>query len=683
MRNGVAGCCLVASLIAGCGGGISDGAQGPSSGSGSTVASHTHVAADYHSVVQQLYIAYFGRPADPTGLANFAAELDRAHASNGIQALTAAYPTNPAIRAVVDTFGTSEESRTLYPGDTTSFITAIYKNVLGRTPDAEGLNFWVTAVDQRGLSRANASLSIMAGALANQTAQGQADASLINRRVSAGSTFTSSLSTPALVNAYRGNAAAAIARDMLGTITPSSDAAAVQAAIAATLPLLTEATTPPAAGDLPQPVAGTSPTTMSCADGPNYQCSGSSVLRTENGVLLTNSGVQVHGRSTSDLAIPNPNLTNALGLAATTEGVAEVRLAKSASGTVSNAAFLLRNLGLSWDGRTERPDIVEAFRTTAGRTQLASNGALIFSALPPNTDLTFYNFATLGLGATQANYANNAYFPRSIPSRCEPGTATCPTVETSGIQSTAGDWRTGGTTPDSAGVLRLHEDGDVHAGDGNPGPGGSPTVLPGGTGPGVPFPGSKGYRQLFNWGYQHANLSTWLSQDTVLLADWGATGDEHNKTRRGVVAHGNVSDPVSVPASGTASYTGIVYGWNGRSGPIDPDVFRGTATITVDFATRRVNLSFTNVATYDAADTPVTMPGYVAAAAGPTGTNVANYFTGRVATTAFAGGLSGRFFGPVVSTGSGAGPAEIAGTLTLTGASGGTTMVGGFIGRKQ
>lgn len=682
MRYGLAGCCVAASLIAGCGGGVSDSAQAPGSSSTPTFAAHSHVATDYHAAVQQLYIAYFGRPADPAGLANFAAELDRAHAPNDVRALAAAYGTNPSVKALVDSFGTSAESRALYPGDTASFITAIYRNVLNRAPDAEGLNFWVTAVDQGGLSHANASLSIVAGAMANQTPQGQADAVLINRRLNAGSSFTALLSTPELVNTYRGDNAAAVARDMLASITQSSDGAAVQAAISATLPLLAQATSAPAAGDIPQPISGAS-MTMACVDGPDFQCSGSSVLRTENGVSVSNSAVQVLGRSTSDLATPNPTFTNAFGLAPATQGTAEVRLAKTGSGTVLSKALILRNLGLSWDGRVERPEIVEAFRTVQGRTQLAPNGALTLGVLPASSDLAFYNFATAGTNATQANYANNAYFPRSEPSRCEQGVSPCPTVETTGIQSAAGDWRTGGASPDSAGVLRLHEDGDVHAGNGLPGPNGTPTVLPGGNGIGVPFPGSKGYRQLFTWSYQYANLSNWLSQDTVMLADWGATADEHNKNRRGLVAFGNVTDPASIPASGTATYSGIVYGWHGNGTPTDPAVFRGSATITVDFATRRVHLSMRNVATHDAAATPVTLPSYVAAAAGSIGTNAANYFTGRVGTTAFAGGIGGRFFGPVTATGTAVGPAEVAGTLTLTGTTGGTTIIGGFIGRKQ
>lgn len=227
-------------LLVACGGGreTSQDTARPGTGTGSLTAPHTFVSADYHTAVQQLYVAYFGRPADPTGLSNFAAELDAAHAPNDIQLLNAAYNSDPRIRSLIDSFGFSSESRALYTGDTASFITAIYLNVLNRMPAAEGLDFWVSAIDQRGLSRGAASFSIMAGALANASPQGRLDALLINRRIAAATGFTASLSSESLVNAYRGSIAAALARNMLSTIVESSDMPAIQSAIDSTLPLL-------------------------------------------------------------------------------------------------------------------------------------------------------------------------------------------------------------------------------------------------------------------------------------------------------------------------------------------------------------------------------------------------------------------------------------------------------------
>jgi hypothetical protein len=426
--------------------------------------------------------------------------------------------------------------------------------------------------------------------------------------------------------------------------------------------------------------------TMSCVDGPTYQCSGGNIIKSDNGVALTSSGVQAYGKSTSDLADPNPNGSGAFGLALSSGGVAEIRLAKNSSGTISDPAVLLSNLGLTWDGKTERPQIVETFKTTQGRVQLDARGALTFVALPPSSDLSFYDYAVKSTAGTQQNYANNRYFPRTDPSRCDPP-SPCPTTETTGLHYYPGDWRTGGSTPDTADVGRVHGDGDVHAGDGRPAPDGSRTILPGGNGPGVPFPGSKGYRALELWSFQHANLASWATQDTVQIGEWGAL-NEHNKNRRGIVAFGAVTDPASVPATGSATYSGIAYGLYHVPNPADalkdPSSFRGTATVTVNFATREVIVTIDKTVTSGTAGTAVPVALRAVTTMGAAGTNAANYLTGLVDNGTLKGGLSGRHFGPVVATGtSGQGPAEIGGAFSLSNSTTGAVALGGFIARKQ
>lgn len=423
---------------------------------------------------------------------------------------------------------------------------------------------------------------------------------------------------------------------------------------------------------------------MSCVDGSNFQCSGNSLIRTENGVALTRSGVQVYGKSTSDLATPIVVKTSASGFTLDSGGLAEIRLGKDSTGAVILPALVLTNLGLSWDGRTERPPIIETLRTTPGRVQPNASGALTFSALPDSSDLGFYNFATLGVNATQANYANNIYFPRSgNPSRCGPDMSSCPQTETSGVRNTPGDWRSGGGTPDWAGGARLHEDGDIHAGNGIPGTDGSVTILPGGNGIGVPFPGSKGYREFSNWAMQYANLTSWVTQDTVLIEEWSALGNEHNKNRRGIVTFGAVTDPATVPTNGTATYTGFVHGWYGRGTLDEPPVYRGAATVTVDFATRLVTIRVQNTATFDSAGATVPATFSASTRMGAAASINANYLTGTVDNGTASGGISGRLFGPVVTSGtSGAGPAEIGGAFRMANGSG-VAIVGGFIARKQ
>lgn len=423
---------------------------------------------------------------------------------------------------------------------------------------------------------------------------------------------------------------------------------------------------------------------MSCVDGAGYQCSGPAIIHTDNGVTLTSSGVQVHGKSTSDLAARIANTATASGFALASGGVAEMRIGKTAAGAVSNVALLLSNFGISWDGKNERPQIIETFSPTAGRVQLASNGAITSAPLPGSSDLSFFDFATKGAAATQANYANNRYFPRTGPSRCGANaTGPCPTAETSGITYAAGNWRTGGGIPDVTSAARLHEDGDMHAGNGVPAADGSVTILPGGSGVGVPFPGSKGYRGFDNFGFQYANLTKWISQDTVQIDEWSNTANEHNQNRRGVIAFGDVSDNASaIPASGSASYSGIVRGWYSRNAAEEPTSFRGTATMRADFATRKVTVEVQNVTTDDAAATPIATAAFTATTTmGAAGSNAANYLTGAVDNGKIKGGIGGRYFGPSVA--GGAGPAEAGGTFSLSDAATGEALIGGFVARKQ
>ena len=432
---------------------------------------------------------------------------------------------------------------------------------------------------------------------------------------------------------------------------------------------------------LPAAVPADASTVMACVDGPAYQCSGA-VLRTDNGVILSSSGVQVYGKSTSDLLANNPNVASATGLALASGGSAEMRIVKDAN-SISNPALILRNLGISWDGRTERPPIVETFNPTQGRTILNANGTISNAPLPDSSDLSFYDYATKGPDATQANYANNRYFPRANnPSRCPAGTppASCLSAETIGAQFFAGDWRTGGTIPDISDAERLHEDGDIHAGNGIPGPNNSVTILPGGSGVGVPFPGSKGFRAVQNFSFRYANMAKWATQDGVNIVEWNTT-NEHNQMRRGVVTYGDVTPPAAVPTTGTATYTGTVRAWYAADKNSDAVPFLASATMTVDFATRQVTIAVQNVRTDDAAGTPIPVTFQATAWTGAAGSNVANYLTGTVdAGGGLKGGISGRYFGPVAA---GSAPTEAGAAFSLENAATGQTMIGGFIAKKQ
>ncbi len=426
----------------------------------------------------------------------------------------------------------------------------------------------------------------------------------------------------------------------------------------------------------PPPPGG--PMTMSCADGAGWQCSGDAILGTSNGVALMRSGVQVYGRSTSDLLPVNPNVSDATGLAPASGGIGEMRVRKDANAAVNSVAMLLSNLGIRWDGLTDRPMIIETFNPTAGRVSLNAQGALANAALPPSSDLTYYDYALRGTGATRANYANNRYFPRSAPPRCDPG--WCVSAETSGAQFGAGGWRSGGTDADTAQALRYHEDGDIHAGDGQPDANGNPTWLPGGNGFGVPVPGSKGYRTLLLRSYRYANLAAWTTQDTHNIVEWGGV-NEHNKNRKGYTAFGDTTDPALVPTSGGANYSGVAHGRYAPNGTTESVGFVATVTLNVNLATRTVAVTLQGAVRDDGTGAAVPASFSANVTLGSAGN--ANHLTGPASSSTLSGGLGGRLFGPVAGGGSGTAPAEIGGAFTLTNSGTNAIAIGGFIARKQ
>jgi len=199
-------------------------------------------AIDYAGVVQQLYVTYFGRPADYFGLQNFEAQLAALNAPTNLSDLSAAVQANPTsgLAQLVNSFSVSTESTNLYGSDNTEigvskFVEAIYLNLLGRAPDVDGWKFWTDAILSGNLSRANAAAAIADGALHNTTTQGLADAATINNKVTVATNFTNALDTVAEINGFSGDTAAATARSLLANVTNVTDPAAYQATVESTI----------------------------------------------------------------------------------------------------------------------------------------------------------------------------------------------------------------------------------------------------------------------------------------------------------------------------------------------------------------------------------------------------------------------------------------------------------------
>ena len=83
----------------------------------------------------EMYVAYFNRAPNAVGLDYWASRL-----TEGM-----------TLQDIAKSFFAQPETMATYPSDmpVTDFVTQVYHNVLGRAPDASGLNYWVQRARER------------------------------------------------------------------------------------------------------------------------------------------------------------------------------------------------------------------------------------------------------------------------------------------------------------------------------------------------------------------------------------------------------------------------------------------------------------------------------------------------------------------------------------------------------
>ena len=153
--------------------------------------------------LQQAYLAYFGRPADVSGLSFYA---DKTEAS------------------VVAAFSASAESQAFFGSlNTLAQINTIYQNLFNRAAEPAGLTYWAGEINAGRLSLAQASMGILAGAQND-------DKLAVTNKLAAATAFTAALDTSAEMIGYQGTAVITSARAYLTSV--DSTAASLTAAIA-------------------------------------------------------------------------------------------------------------------------------------------------------------------------------------------------------------------------------------------------------------------------------------------------------------------------------------------------------------------------------------------------------------------------------------------------------------------
>lgn len=178
---------------------------------------------------QLLYVAYYGRPADSSGLVFWQQKISESgfsYAPRLGDALAAAE--TPLYNRIVVDFGNSEESRSLYSGKSAKQCAdAVYNYCFGRNAEIDrvtGQNYWVAKLENKEITLSQLAAEVALGA------QGQ-DLVFLTNKVASANQFFNAMDTDQEKLAYAGDAAGLLARNWLSLFGPTS-ASAFQADIA-------------------------------------------------------------------------------------------------------------------------------------------------------------------------------------------------------------------------------------------------------------------------------------------------------------------------------------------------------------------------------------------------------------------------------------------------------------------
>ena len=98
---------------------------------------------NYSDIISTLYIGYLGRAPDPEGYNYWMTALENGLSKDQMAKIFASEPESTSLYSVQE----NDE-----PKDSRSLLNNMFLNIFGRDGDTDGLDFWVAALDERGLS---------------------------------------------------------------------------------------------------------------------------------------------------------------------------------------------------------------------------------------------------------------------------------------------------------------------------------------------------------------------------------------------------------------------------------------------------------------------------------------------------------------------------------------------------
>ena len=330
------------------------------------------------SDLAELYTTFFNRAPDAGGLAYWVDNI-----TTGKLTLT----------QVAKNWMTQQpEGLTSFPATLTNaqFVDKIYTNILGRTSDASGAQYWLTQLQSGAVTRDSFALSVVNGAKANTSAQGQLDTALINNKATVGVAF-----------AAKGLNDTTLAAKVLTSVSANADTLASTLAVISLLPATTAAQTPAVLASATQVLTKlaalitTAPAEV--ADAATYlKALVAGVSGTTNiGTLLDNANTLLTSAATNPTALDNPAAQGAAAVVVATPST-------GGGGGTAPATFTVTESGtheLIFSG-TATGDITVAI---TGTDAVFTRGGIAAASVPLATVTKLQDATPLSLTVAQFN----------------------------------------------------------------------------------------------------------------------------------------------------------------------------------------------------------------------------------------------------------------------------------------
>ncbi|MBS9721294.1 DUF4214 domain-containing protein [Tianweitania sp. BSSL-BM11] len=237
--------------------------------------------------IQKIYIALFGRPADPLGLEYFAAETK-----------------NGADLTAIGDLASTDEYQSRFEGDSNAqIINAIYLQLFDRPADAAGLAFFSAQLISGAQTINTIAINIAQGA------QG-GDLDVLNAKVEAANLFTNAIDTDIEIALYTGDDAAAAGRAYLSAVV-SEATIPTQAEVDAAVANLQDVNFP---GNTIELTGGVDNITVSSTGAAGFATTNNDVINADAGEFT--SGDQINAGAGTDTL--NAVLSNSITTTETT-----------------------------------------------------------------------------------------------------------------------------------------------------------------------------------------------------------------------------------------------------------------------------------------------------------------------------------------------------------------------------